>query len=146
MDADADLSKWTKAFEGADADAAYLDGVKTNEEAFRALMDYLADAGSYKYDAWETVSEMLTSMGYDGITHIGGGRFNKQDKTRHRVYIAFEPEQVKSVDNTSPTTDPDIRYSVSDVSDTQDRRPMNGWYDSDEVEMQAHKKGYGRPE
>ena len=37
-------------------------------------------------------------MGYDGITHIGGGRA-AQDGVKHRVYIAFEPEQVKSVFN-----------------------------------------------
>ena len=27
------------------------------------------------------------------------------------MYIAFQPEQIKSVDNKNPTTDPDIRYS-----------------------------------
>lgn len=30
------------------------------------------------------------------------------------VYIAFNPNQIKSVDNTKPTSDPDIRYSLSD--------------------------------
>lgn len=115
MDAEADIAKWRKAFVDEDADATYLDGAKTNEDAFRALKDYLADAGYYKYDAWETVSGILYSMCYDGITHIGGGRFNKKDETRHRVYIAFEPEQVKDVGNTSPTSNPDIRFSQRDV-------------------------------
>ena len=42
--------------------------------------------------------ETLMEMGYDGVTHIGGGRV-AQDGAKHRVYIAFEPEQVKSVFN-----------------------------------------------
>jgi hypothetical protein len=56
-------------------------------------------------------------MGYDGITHIGGGRFNKADDTRHRVYIAFQPEQIKDVGNAKPTDDPDIRYSLGELED-----------------------------
>ena len=139
MDAEADIAKWRKAFVDEDADATYLDGAKTNEDAFRALKDYLADAGYYKYDAWETVSGILYSMGYDGITHIGGGRFNKKDETRHRVYIAFEPEQVKDVGNTSPTSNPDIRFSQRDVGRqeavTQALEKENGKLKEDVAEL-----------
>lgn len=41
---------------------------------------------------------LLQASGFDGITHIGGNRAG-QGKILHRVWIAFEPEQIKSVDN-----------------------------------------------
>lgn len=43
---------------------------------------------------------ILQDMGYDGV--ING-----------HVYVAFEPNQIKNVDNTNPTDDADIRYSLS---------------------------------
>lgn len=46
------------------------------------------------------VRNILQDNGYDGI--INGNN-----------YIAFEPEQIKSVDNKTPTDNPDIRYSLS---------------------------------
>ena len=33
--------------------------------------------------------------------------------------IAFSPEQIKSVDNTNPTSDPDIRYSINEPTMTE---------------------------
>jgi histone H3/H4 len=56
----------------------------------------------------------IISMGYDGITHIGGGRVNKTDGIRHRVFIAFEPEQIKSATGNNGDfdgTNPDIRFA-----------------------------------
>ena len=44
--------------------------------------------------------EYLQSLGYDGV--------NNGDEE----YIAFSPEQIKLVDNTSPTESKDIRYSL----------------------------------
>jgi hypothetical protein len=44
---------------------------------------------------------ILQDMGYDGV--INGN-----------VYVAFEPNQIKNVDNLNPTDDADIRYSLSD--------------------------------
>lgn len=54
----------------------------------------------------------LRAMGFDGITHVGGGRV-KSDGVRHRVFIAFEPDQVKSAIGNRGTfdpTNPDIRF------------------------------------
>lgn len=42
-------------------------------------------------------SQFFQAMGYDGLTHIGGGRMGGGHK--HRVWIAFQPEQVKATDN-----------------------------------------------
>lgn len=46
--------------------------------------------------------EYLERQGYDGVNNSG------------EEFIAFSPEQIKRVDNLNPTSDPDIRYSVSD--------------------------------
>lgn len=47
----------------------------------------------------KAVNDLFKAAGYDGFTHIGGGRFTPADTRRHRVYIAFEPTQIKSVFN-----------------------------------------------
>lgn len=44
--------------------------------------------------------------------------FDKAYKESGNVAIAFSPEQIKSVANTNPTTDPDIRYSLSSIANT----------------------------
>ena len=49
------------------------------------------------------VNEFLAQHGYDGFTHIGGDRSGEGQ--HHRVWIAFEPNQIKSVDNVG-TFDP----------------------------------------
>lgn len=85
----------------------------TNEDYFRALKNYCQDSGMYRYEAEEYIQDTILGMGFDGISHIGGGRYNKKDETRHRVYIAFEQEQIKNIDNQNPTSNPDIRYSFA---------------------------------
>ena len=42
------------------------------------------------------VREHLRSLGYDGFTHIGG---TVTGGDKHRVWIAFEPTQIKATDN-----------------------------------------------
>ena len=115
MDAQANIEQWQNAFPDADFSSS-----KTNEDCFKAMKEYFFDNEYTKYEAYEEAWDAITGMGYDGITHIGGGRFNKADDTRHRVYIAYEPEQIKNIDNTAPTTDADIRYSLSE--DTNGRK------------------------
>lgn len=86
----------------------------------------------YKYEAEEYITDAIKAMGYDGITHIGGGRYNKNDATRHRVFIAFDPEQIKSSDSVTyddagkpiPVSERynrekgDIRYALDEVDGT----------------------------
>lgn len=45
--------------------------------------------------------EYLERQGYDGVNNSG------------EEFIAFRPEQIKQVDNLNPTSNPDIRYSLS---------------------------------
>ena len=52
----------------------------------------------------KTFSEVLEENGYDGI--IQGEKASDTDEI-----VVFNPNQIKNVDNTNPTDDPDIRYS-----------------------------------
>ena len=108
MDAQANVEEWQKAFPEADFSSS-----KTNEDCFKAMKEYFFDNEYTKYEAYEEAWDAITGMGYDGLTHIGGGRFNKADDTRHRVYIAYEPEQIKNIDNTKPTDNADINLSMT---------------------------------
>ena len=115
MDASYDPGIWLTDDEEYNA---YFDGAETNEDAFRALEQYCQDEMMYAWEANEYIIDTIEGAGFDGITHIGGGRVNKNDPTRHRVYIAFEPNQIKSAtDNvgTFDPRDPDIRYSERDL-------------------------------
>ena len=109
MDAPAEPAEWSKAFDEVDFPES-----GTNEDFYRALEEYYEDQQIAKWEVEDIIRESIEyGMGYDGITHIGGGRVNA-DGERHRVYIAFDPEQIKNVDNVKPTDDPDIRYSLSE--------------------------------
>jgi len=95
MDAAADPNVWLKAFpDGLD----YFPESGSNEKFYRAMEEFYMDEGYSAAEAPGAMMETLMEMGFDGITHIGGGRV-AQDGVKHRVYIAFEPEQVKSVFN-----------------------------------------------
>lgn len=109
MDAEADVNAWVKALPDAD-----FSNCTTNEDCYRAMEEYFEDEQYSKYEASEIAMDVVQGMGYDGITHIGGGRVNA-DGTRHQVYIAFEPEQIKNIDNIAPTKDADIRYSLTET-------------------------------
>lgn len=111
MDAEADVSAWSKAFPDAD-----FTNCTTNEDCYRAMEEYFEDEQYSKWEASEIAVDAIRGMGYDGITHIGGGRVNAEG-TKHQVYIAFEPEQIKNIDNIAPTKDADIRYSLSENSE-----------------------------
>ena len=47
--------------------------------------------------------------GYDGV------RFIDKSGKESDIWVAFYPEQIKNVDNKKPTTNPDIRYSLSET-------------------------------
>ena len=112
MDAQANPEEWAKQFPDVDFPAN-----GTNEAFYRAAEEYYADQMLPKYEVAEYLMEDLMGMGYDGITHIGGGRVNA-DGTKHQVYVAFHPEQIKNIDNAKPTNNADIRYSLSSMGST----------------------------
>ena len=112
MDAPADANAWEKTV----PDATFPE-TGTNEDFYRAMEEHFRDMMYTKWEAAEDAMETIRGMGYDGITHIGGGRYHKADTNRHRVYIAFDSEQIKNISNKAPTSDPDIRWSLRE-SDT----------------------------
>lgn len=83
---------------GGNVDAYYLNITNPADEAtaYRALRRFQGQNG-----AGVKAREYLESQGYDGVNNSG------------EEYIAFSPEQIKRVDNLTPTSDPDIRYSLS---------------------------------
>ena len=113
MDAPFDAAKWRKVQEDFHDYDFDFSRCRTNEDAFRAMEEAMTYNEVYDYEAEEEIIGALRYMGYDGITHAGGGRVSSRPKGYHTVYIAFDAEQIKSVDNRNPTkTNPDIRYSL----------------------------------
>jgi hypothetical protein len=93
MDAKADVKAWEKAFpDYFDADEVPEDA--TNEQAYRAVEENLSQEMIPDYEGAETMQDGVMSMGYDAITHVGGGRHKASKGTKHRVWIVFDPEQV----------------------------------------------------
>ena len=126
MDAEGNAEEWAKAFPDVDFPES-----GTNEEFYRAVEEFYSDQMMPKWEAAEEIRDSIQfGMGYDGITHIGGGRVNA-DGERHQVYIAFEPEQIKNIDNIAPTKDADIRYSLSDIEDSAELPWENNAKDSE---------------
>lgn len=74
-------------------------------------IDNNADIMDYDYGvaSTEKMTNYLIKNGYDGI------------KAGDNVYVAFESNQVKRVNNTNPTDNPDIRYSTNSTNAWQQR-------------------------
>ncbi|MCP4535784.1 MAG: DUF935 family protein [Chloroflexi bacterium] len=94
----------------------YLYGaVEGGKQPFRASGAAIYQLLSKQFGK-QKANEILAATGYDGITHIGGHIMGNRD---HRVWIAFEPNQIKSSDNqgTFDPANPDIRYNAGDNDD-----------------------------
>ena len=79
------------------------------EDIDNLIKSYKESEGKAPYRVWELVNskvfkDYLISKGYDGIIAKEFG---------NTTYGAFYPEQTKDVDNTNPTSNPDIRFSLS---------------------------------
>lgn len=118
MDAPADITAWEKAISEDDYIGVDFSGAKTNSDAMRLIEQELEYNDYTAWEGAEFITDTIRSMGYDGITHIGG---NIKGDKEHRVWIAYEPEQIKSATDNVGTYDPgnaDIRYSISKADDT----------------------------
>lgn len=70
-----------------------------------------AEADALSAKSKEIITNYLEAKGYDGvILEEDKGSFGRKTK----AYIALHSEQVKDVDNISPTTDKDIRFSIKE--------------------------------
>ena len=88
-------------------------------------LDFNADIIDYDYGvaSTEKMTDYLIKNGYDGI------------KAGTDVYVAFEPNQIKNVDNTNPTENPDIRYSMNPVDIA--KNPPNPQNDLDKLKRSS---------
>lgn len=120
MDAPANVDEWSKAFYDDRYGESFVEpdllpNNPTNEDVFRQIQETMGDEMISLNESADIIRDKIGyKMGYDGITHIGGGRVNT-DGPRHRVYVAFEPEQIKSATGNRGTFDPasaNIRYSM----------------------------------
>lgn len=117
MDGTANAEAWKKQFDGIEN---YHEGGNTNESWYRAAEAYMEDQQVPMYEGAEALQDAIRNMGYDGITHIGGGRV-KKDGVKHRVYIAFDPNQIKSIYNQG-TYSPESEYILEDkLSETAEQ-------------------------
>lgn len=113
----ATIRKWRQDNpEGTRREAFESPEVKRLRERTRKFLDedWPSASRSTESKAKEAINLALESNGYDGaILQNDVGSFGRTTD----AYIALRPEQVKNVDNTSPTTNPDIRYSRRDSSE-----------------------------
>lgn len=104
MDAKANVAAWEKSARDY-LEAEHLPKDATNEQVLRHIEESLEDERLPKYEGAEIVQNIIRDMGFDGITHIGGGRVDSEG-VKHRVWIAFDPEQIKSATGNTGAFDP----------------------------------------
>ncbi len=120
-----------KPFDISDAEARkiYINDYIKGGNAL-GINPYLSDAEYNKIDTidWtegEDLRDFLVENGYDydGLVLDEGavGGYGDEVQNRGKSYVVFSPEQVKNTDNLNPTTDPDIRFSLSEsVEETKE--------------------------
>lgn len=113
-----------KPFDIADAEARdiYINEYIKGGNAV-GINPYLSDAeyakiSSIDWTEGEDLREFLidNEYDYDGLVLDEGavGGYGDDVKYRGKSYVIFHPEQVKDVENKTPTSSTDIRYSLSD--------------------------------
>lgn len=138
-------------------------GRESFPESLRQTVNYLFDSHESDADIYaaistlgvydEAVIEAFENEGYDGVIwHDYDGSV--------KTAIAFEPEQIKNMDNENPTANPDIRFSVRDqeymdalgVTHTESgsvaRYSLASWEDTDvkKLKQMLIKAGYEEKE
>lgn len=110
-----DKNTWGDIYEDV---KAMLDGNKTDEEIDNLMYDKYGEIPEkindklYNYSKrnnYKTLSQVLEENGYDGI-------INRETPENSTEIVAFNSNQIKNVDNTNPTDNPDIRYSQNNES------------------------------
>ena len=87
----------------------------------RIVEEWTRKADELSVKSKEVLTAYLNEQGYDGIIlEEDAGSFGRKTM----AYIALRPEQVKNIDNESPTENPDIRYSLSENDDIA---PVGGY-------------------
>jgi len=99
MDAKANIDEWSENFPEVDFDESFVPKKGepgTNEAFFRQVEKTFNKNEMPLFEFTGEVFENIGNMGYDGITHIGGGRYGNRAGVKHRVYIAHSEYDIKS--------------------------------------------------
>lgn len=112
------ITEWRKDNPNAPRDALY--DVPEFNRLFDAedsiIQEWTERAGALSSQAKETITNALREGGYDGvILKNDKGSFGRDTD----AFIALDPAQVKNVDNTTPTSSPDIRYQLKSARDVE---------------------------
>lgn len=87
-------------------DVENIVGFEVGDPEEFGITDYNAYLGSYAWD--NGLNELARECGFDGII----SRIYNSDANGYE-YVAFNSNQIKEVNNTNPTDNPDIRYSLT---------------------------------
>jgi hypothetical protein len=115
---------------GTDFERINAGGDLTGDGLIQAFKAFLKnDLGFRSDEASDAVRDAVQAAGFDGIVHTGGGR--KGRGHMHRVWIALDAKQIKSVNNrgTFDPNDPNIL-----------RQPARGGFDPDSLTVLFTKK------
>lgn len=103
-----DNKKYNDSYELFRADIYKIAGKTANEANIGGTGMYLDNEESVV----KQYVEELKKQGYDGII-IKNTKFDNETLGKdNSQYVVFEPNQIKNVNNTNPTDNPDIRYSI----------------------------------
>lgn len=106
MDAKPDPQQWEKMFPGISDYIGNDWKPNKNEDYLNAFTEMARDNGLPDYEATQALREGFEGAGYDGLTHIGGGRYGNKITPPHKVFVAFDPTQIKSAIGNSGPWDP----------------------------------------
>lgn len=86
-------------------------GSVSKKQYLNLINPYEVDyAGGYDKRILDDI-DYAKANGYDGVI----ARNTYDGANTHTQYVAFNPNQIKNIDNTNPTSNPDIRYSMNPV-------------------------------
>lgn len=110
--------KYSDAYEKFRTDIYKIDGQNAENANIGGTGMVLNDDSSV-----QKYVDKLKSEGYDGIIIKGTNYDADTMGGRNDQYVVFDPNQIKNINNTEPTTNPDIRYSKeSDFDEYIDNR------------------------
>lgn len=122
------------ALEGTKKLNTDYDGIESFEDIANIIMsDFDGELATLKDQLVNTEGALdrLKELGYDGLilplTRTDSATLvseyekgNKNINLKGKEYIVFESNQIKNIDNTNPTNNEDIRYSLDDNSSFED--------------------------
>lgn len=120
----------------------------TNESIYRSVLESFEYNEYPRSEAQEILYDLPVSLGYDGVAHIGGGRYNDKDGTRHRVWIAMESMQIKSAtDNNGAFSDEDGDIRFREVKEKDGSKSLVGLHNisGDKLRKALKLGGFANP-